>query len=157
MPLAPISQRIQRHSTTTILMIGFRPRENRSKIERLHSPIDSGAVVLVDWCDNHYSSVPGRIRPAIVVVSSIFLANLRVLTVVPLTGDVNLAPPSLSIRIDPKPGNGLKKPSYALAWNIQTVAVDRTTTTNAIVTGAEVNAIRRLLVEYLTTALEDQG
>ena len=138
-------------------MIGFRPRENRSKIERLHSPIDSGAVVLVDWRDKHYSSEPGRIRPAIVVVSSIFLANLRVLTVVPLTGDVNLAPPSLSIRIDPKHGNGLKKPSYALAWNIQTVAVDRTTTTNAIVTGAEVNAIRRLLVEYLTTALEDQG
>lgn len=83
------------------------------------------------------------------------LANLRVLTVVPLTGDVNLAPPSLSIRIDPNGRNGLKKPSYALAWNIQTVAIDRTTTTNAVV-GVEVEAIRRLIVEYLTTPLEDQ-
>jgi mRNA-degrading endonuclease toxin of MazEF toxin-antitoxin module len=137
-------------------MIGFRPRANLSKIEQLHSQINSGAVVLVDWRDKHYSSEPGRTRPAIVVVNSVLLANLRVLTVVPLTGDVNLAPPSLSIRIDPNGRNGLKKPSYALAWNIQTVAVERTTTTNAVVTGAEVNAIRRLIVEYLTTTLEDQ-
>jgi mRNA-degrading endonuclease toxin of MazEF toxin-antitoxin module len=131
----------------------FAPGDNVSKIEQLVSQINSGAVVLVDWRDKHYSSEPGRTRPAIVIVSSVVL--LRVLTVVPLTGDVNLAPPSLSIRIDPNGRNGLKKPSYALAWNIQTVAIDRTTTTNAVV-GVEVEAIRRLIVEYLTTPLEDQ-
>lgn len=137
-------------------MSGFRHPESATKIQTLNSQISAGAVVLVDWRDNHYSPEPGRTRPAIVVVHSTLLMSLRVLTVVPLTGDVNLAPPSLSTRIDPNERNGLKKPSYALAWNIQTVAVERTTKTKAVVTSAEVDAIRNVIVEYLTTALEGQ-
>ena len=109
---------------------------------------------MVDWRDKHFSSEPGRRRPAIVVDSSL-LINLRVLTIVSLTGDVNLAPPSFSVRIDPARSNGLKKPSYALVWNVQTVAVERTATTRAVVTGAQVSTIRGLLAEFFSASPED--
>lgn len=109
-----------------------------------------GAIVLVDWRDNHISPEPGKRRPAVVIGNPAALASLRVLTVVPLTGQARLALPALSIRLEPSPKNGLIKPSFALAWNIQTIAFERISEiTAATITSDEVSALKRLIFEFL--------
>ena len=61
---------------------------------------------------------PGKARPGVVLGDPTLLdVSLGVLTVVPLTGDERLAIPALSIPIEPTAQNGLKKRSFALAWN----------------------------------------
>jgi mRNA-degrading endonuclease toxin of MazEF toxin-antitoxin module len=109
-----------------------------------------GSIVVVDWRDDHIAPEPGKRRPAVVISNPAALAGLRVLTVVPLTGQARLALPALSIRLEPSPKNGLIKPCFALAWNIQTIAFERISEiTAATITSDEVSALKRLLFEYL--------
>lgn len=112
---------------------------------------EPGVIVYVDWRDKHFPPEPGKNRPAIVIGDPTILpTSLSVLTVIPLTGEERLALPRLSIRIEPKPENGLIKPSFALAWNIQTVSLQRVTEiTTATITSAEVAVIKRRIAECL--------
>jgi mRNA-degrading endonuclease toxin of MazEF toxin-antitoxin module len=118
------------------------PPQNRPK---------PGVIVYVDWRDKHYPPEPGKGRPAIVIGDPTILpVSLNVLTVIPLTSIERLALPRLSIRIEPEPQNGLTKRSYALAWNVQTVAMQRVIEiTTATITSAEVAALKRRIAECL--------
>ncbi len=117
-----------------------------------HSRPAPGVVVFVDWRDKHYPPEPGKgARPGIVIGDPTLLPlSLGVMTVIPLTGDARLALPSLSIRIEPTPRNGLKKPSFALAWNVQTIAIQRVTEiTTAAITSTDLDAIKSRIAECL--------
>jgi len=65
------------------------------------------------------------------------------LIVVPITTDVNLAIPALSVAIDPSPQNGCKRRCYALAFNVTSVSGGRIKPTNGSVTGVQLHAIRQ--------------
>ena len=108
-----------------------------------------GSIVLVDWRDKHFPSEPGKIRPAIIIANSSLLTSVGVLTVLPLSGDPRLALPSLSVRIEPRLTNGLTKPSYALVWSVQTVAMARVKGTTAAVLDAEIAEVKRAVLAFL--------
>lgn len=103
-----------------------------------------GQIVVVDWRDSlPSSSEPNKRRPAIVVGSErVFGADLTFEMVVPLTSEAALAIPGASTAIDPSPENGCTKRSYALAWNVQTVAHARVTQTPSFIDDTELAAIR---------------
>jgi mRNA-degrading endonuclease toxin of MazEF toxin-antitoxin module len=104
-----------------------------------------GQIVIVDWRDAIIATrEPNKLRPGIVVgAESFFDGQLRFNVVVPLTGDVTLAIAGASTRIDPAPENGCVKPSYALAWCVQTVPHVRITTTDSHIESHLLRAIRR--------------
>jgi len=106
--------------------------------------VKAGDIVAVDWRD----ALPGsgeanKARPAIVVSASQFFGSgLPFEIVVPLTGEAALAIPGASVRIHPTAENGCTKPSYALAWNVQSVPHVRLHTTPSRVTGEQLAEIR---------------
>ena len=99
---------------------------------------------MVDWRDAlPGAGEPNKRRPAIVVSSPRFFgAGLPFEIVVPLTGEAALAIAGASTLIEPSAQNGCTKPSYALAWNVQTVPHARLTATSSHVTDDELNDIR---------------
>jgi len=106
--------------------------------------VKAGDIVAVDWRD----ALPGsgeanKARPAIVVSASQFFGSgLPFEIVVPLTGEAALAIPGASLRIDPTAQNGCTKPSYALAWNVQSVPHLRLRKTPSRVTSEQLAEIR---------------
>jgi mRNA-degrading endonuclease toxin of MazEF toxin-antitoxin module len=86
-----------------------------------------------------------------VVISNpaIFDARLRVLVVVPLTGAIQLAAPIVSIPIEPAPANRLSKRSFALAWNIQSIPLQRVTPTEARISREQLAEIKAAIAECL--------
>jgi len=104
----------------------------------------NGAIVLVDWRRGGLPKEPTNLRPSIVVEDSrIFDEEHLNLIVVPITTDVNLAIPALSVAIDPSPQNGCKGRCYALAFNVTSVSGGRIKPTNGSVTGVQLHAIRQ--------------
>jgi mRNA interferase MazF len=102
-----------------------------------------GNIVLVDWRRGSLPKEPTRLRPAVVVEDSgIFDDTHPNLIVVPLTTDVDLAIPALSVAIDPKPQNGCPARSYALAFNVTSVSRERIRPTRGRVTTAQLDVIR---------------
>ena len=104
----------------------------------------SGAIVLVDWRRGGLPKEPTKLRPSIVVEDvRIFDDEHPNLIVVPLTTDVDLAIPALSVAIDPTPHNGCKERCYALAFNITSVSRGRIRPTSGQVTETQLDAIRQ--------------
>lgn len=100
--------------------------------------------MLVDWRRGGLPKEPTNLRPSIVVEDSrIFDEEHLNLIVVPITTDVNLAIPALSVAIDPSPQNGCKRRCYALAFNVTSVSGGRIKPTNGSVTGVQLHAIRQ--------------
>ena len=60
----------------------------------------------------------------------------------PLTGDAPLCITGASVEIAPTKENFCSKPSYALAWNVQTVPKQRVRATKARVTDAQLDELR---------------
>lgn len=99
---------------------------------------------MVDWRDAlPGAGEPNKRRPAIVVGSPRFFGTgLPFEIVVPLTGEPALAIAGASMVIEPTPQNGCTNRSYALAWNVQTVAHARLTETASYVSAEELRDIR---------------
>lgn len=99
---------------------------------------------MVDWRDAlSGAGEPNKRRPAIVVSSPRFFGTgLPFEIVVPLTGESALAIAGASTTIEPTAENGCTKRSYALAWNVQTVAHARLTETSSYVAENELGDIR---------------
>ncbi len=104
----------------------------------------NGAIVLVAWRRGGLPKEPTKLRPSIVVEDSrVFDDEHPNLIVVPLTTDVDLAIPALSVAIDPTPQNACTARSYALAFNVTSVSRARTKPTNGRVSAAQLHAIRQ--------------
>ena len=106
--------------------------------------MNPGGIVMVDWRDAlPGAGEPNKRRPAIVVSSAqVFGTGLPFEIVVPLTGERALAITGVSTVVEPTAENGCTKRSYALAWNVQTVAHARLTETSSHVTTGELADIR---------------
>lgn len=103
----------------------------------------NGAIVLVNWRRGGLPKEPTKLRPSVVVEDSrIFDDEHLNLIVVPLTTDIDLAIPALSVAIDPTPQNGCKGRCYALAFNVTSVSRGRIRPTSGRVTGTQLQAIR---------------
>jgi mRNA interferase MazF len=104
----------------------------------------NGNIVLVDWRRGSLPKEPTRLRPAVVVEDSeIFDETHPNLIVVPLTTDVDLAIPALSVAIEPTSQNGCPARSYALAFNVTSVSKERIKPTTGRVTTAQLGVIRQ--------------
>ncbi len=125
------------------------PRWPAAESFSLNESLAAGAIVLVDWRDKHFPSEPGKTRPAIVIVNSPLLASVGVMTVLPLSGAPTLALPSLSVCIEPSPTNGMTKPSFALVWSVQTVAMKRVKGTTTFLSVKEIDEIKGALAAFL--------
>lgn len=91
-----------------------------------------------------------RLRPAIVVEDGdLFDPEYPNVTVVPLTNDVRLAIPGLSVTIDPTPANGCRQPCFALAPSVTSVSVKRVSGTQSRVLPEQLDAIRRRIAEAI--------
>ena len=103
-----------------------------------------GSIVIVDWRDAlPESGEPNKQRPAIVVGSDrLYDDAVDFLLVVPITGDARLSMIGATLEIPPSEENYCTKPSYALAWNVQTVPKRRARATEAHVTEAELEKVR---------------
>ena len=103
-----------------------------------------GSIVIVDWRDAlPESGEPNKQRPAIVVGSDrLYDDAVDFLLVVPITGDARLSMIGATLGIPPSEENYCTKPSYALAWNVQTVPKRRARATEAHVTEAELEKVR---------------
>jgi len=86
----------------------------------VNSPLEAGALVVVDWRD----ALPGeanKARPAVVVASSEMI-DLPVILLVPLGGEAAPRIPGAFIAIEPTASNGCTKRSYALAHLVTATA-----------------------------------
>ena len=102
-----------------------------------------GQIVAVDWRDALPGSGEPKQQPGVIVGSPRFFGSgLPFELVVPLTGEAALAIAGASMLIAPTRENGCTKPSYALAWNVQSVPHARLTETPSCVTGDELASIR---------------
>ncbi|HYH38572.1 MAG TPA: type II toxin-antitoxin system PemK/MazF family toxin [Azospirillum sp.] len=112
----------------------------------------AGQIVIVDWRDA-LPKEPNKVRPAIVVEDSdLFDPSYPNTVLVPLTDDPQLAIADLSVRIDPTPQNGCRKPSYALAHHVTTTSKARIRGTDARITAQQLADIRRRIA--ITIGLE---
>jgi len=103
-----------------------------------------GAIVKVNWRDAKRNTTdPNRVRPAVVIgMSGIYVDALATLLVVPMTTDEEMLVPGVTLALPPTPDNGCTKTSYALSWNVQSVAIEGVTPTDARVTDNELEALR---------------
>jgi mRNA interferase MazF len=110
----------------------------------------AGDIVIVDWRGGALPKEPNRLRPAIVVEDDeLFDPAYPNVIVVPLTGDVRLAIPGLSVTIDPTPENGCQQRCFALAPSVTTVSVRRVSGTGSRVLLGQVAAIRRRIADAI--------
>jgi mRNA-degrading endonuclease toxin of MazEF toxin-antitoxin module len=103
----------------------------------------AGQIVLADWRDA-LPREPNKLRPAIVVEDDrLFPDDYQNVLLVPLSEDGDLAPPDLSLLIDPTAENGCSKRCYALAHCIAETSLERITPTSSRITGNQLLTIRR--------------
>ena len=102
----------------------------------------AGQIVLADWRDA-LPKEPNKLRPAIVVDDDrLFPDDYQNVILVPLSEDGDLAPPDLSLVIDPTSENGCTKRCYALSHCVATTSLERVTPTTSRVTAGQLRAIR---------------
>ncbi len=110
----------------------------------------AGEIVIVDWRGGALPKEPNRLRPAIVVEDdALFDPDYPNVIVVPLTNDVRLAIPGLSVTIDPTPENGCRQSCFALAPSVTSVSVRRVSGTASRVRQEQLDAIRRRIAEAI--------
>jgi mRNA interferase MazF len=102
-----------------------------------------GQIVIADWRDA-LPKEPNKLRPAVVVEDeALFDPAYPNVILVPLTEDLRLAIPGLSVAIEPTPQNGCTKRCYALSHCVATISAARVTATRSRITHLELRAIRR--------------
>lgn len=103
----------------------------------------AGQIVLADWRDA-LRKEPNKLRPAIVVEDDrLFPDDYQNVLLVPLSEDGDLAPPDMSLQIDPTPENGCTKRSYALSHCVVATSMGRVTPTSSRITSGQLLTIRR--------------
>ncbi|HWB50600.1 MAG TPA: type II toxin-antitoxin system PemK/MazF family toxin [Stellaceae bacterium] len=104
--------------------------------------LHAGQIVLADWRDA-LPKEPTRLRPAIVVEDDrLFPDDYQNVILVPLSEDGALAPPDVSLVIDPTTENGCTKRCYALSHCVATTSLERVTPTSSRVTPDQLRVIR---------------
>ena len=103
----------------------------------------AGQIVLVDWRDA-LPKEPNKLRPAIVVEDAeLFGPSYANVILVPISEDHDLAPPGLSLAIDPTRENGCSKRCYALSAYVATTSKLRVRATASHILPAQLDTIRR--------------
>lgn len=92
----------------------------------------------------------GRPRPALVIQSDLFDAHPSV-TILPVTSDLR-ATPLFRINVDPRPENGLNKPSQVMVDKPQSVARDKIGAVVGHLDDAAMLAVNRALAVFLGLA-----
>jgi mRNA interferase MazF len=110
----------------------------------------AGGIVVVDWRGGALPKEPNRLRPAVVVEDAeLFDADYPNVIVVPLTSDVRLSIPGLTVTIDPTPDNGCEQRCFALAPSVTSVSVRRVRDTASCIRPDQLDAIRRRIAESI--------
>jgi mRNA interferase MazF len=105
--------------------------------------LHAGQIVLADWRDA-LPKEPNKLRPAIVVEDDrLFPDGYQNVILVPLSEDGDLAPPDLSLVINPTAENGCTKRCYALSHCIAATSLERLTPTSSRITPDQLQTIRR--------------
>ena len=103
----------------------------------------AGQIVIADWRDA-LPKEPNKLRPPIVVEDDrLFDPSYPNVILVPLTEDLRLAIPELSLEIDPTPMNGCTKRCCALSHCVATTSATRLRPTRSMITPDQLTAIRR--------------
>jgi len=102
-----------------------------------------GQIVIADWRDA-LPKEPNKRRPAVVVDGDdLFGASYPNVILVPLSEDIQLAIPDLSLAIDPTAENGCTRRCYALSHCLSARSKSRVTETASQVTADQLTTIRR--------------
>ena len=86
---------------------------------------------------------------AITEVAGLFAAAYPNMILVPLTDDLDLVIPDLSVAIEPSPQNGCSRPCWAVSHLVATTSKTRLVATPAWITGEQLAAIRRQIATAL--------
>jgi len=112
--------------------------------------LKAGDIVIVEWRGGALPKEPNKLRPAVVVEDDeLFDAAYPNVLVVPLTNDVRLAIPGLSVIIDPDQENGCAQQCFALAPSVTSVSRSRVRETPSRVRPDQLNDIRRRMAEAI--------
>jgi len=112
-----------------------------------------GQIVLVDWRDA-LPREPNKLRPAIVVEDGeLFGPSYPNVILVPISEDRDIAPPPLSLVIDPTGENGCSKRCYALSAYVAATSKQRVRPTQSRILPTQLDAIRRQIA--LAIGLEE--
>ena len=104
----------------------------------------AGQIVLADWRGDALPKEPNKRRPAVVVEDDgLFAPSYPNAILVPLTEDVGLAIPDLSVSIEPTAENGCSKPCWAVSHLVATTSKLRLQATASHVTPGQLATIRR--------------
>jgi uncharacterized protein YifN (PemK superfamily) len=100
----------------------------------------AGQIVLAEWPGE---ALPAALVPAVVIEDDrLFAPSYRQTILVPLTDDLALAIPDLSVAIAPDRENGFRAPCWAVAHLVTTLAKARLRPTPARITPSQLAAIR---------------
>jgi len=103
----------------------------------------AGQIVLVDWRDA-LPREPNKLRPAIVVEDdTLFDPDYPNVILVPLSANSHIAPPDLTLAIEPTPENGCVDRCYALSCYVATTSMHRLRATSSQVLPQQVAEIRQ--------------
>ena len=106
--------------------------------------LHAGQIVLADWRGDALPREPNKLRPAVVVEDDgLFATAYPNAILVPLTEDIGLAIPDLSVAIAPTAENGCSKPCWAVSHLVATTSKLRLRTTASRVTPEQLGAVRR--------------
>jgi mRNA interferase MazF len=104
----------------------------------------AGQIVVADWRGDAIPKEPNKLRPAVVVEDDGLFAPAYPNTIlVPLTEDVALAIPDLSVAIAPTAENGCAKPCWAVSHLVATTSKARLRATQSHITLEQLATVRR--------------
>jgi mRNA interferase MazF len=113
-------------------------------VEHTRLILRAGQIVLADWRGDARGKEPNKRRPAVVVEDErLFAHGFPNAILVPLTEDINLAHPELTVAIAPNAENGCTKPCWAASYLVATTAKVRLQPTPSRVSTEQLAAIRR--------------
>jgi mRNA-degrading endonuclease toxin of MazEF toxin-antitoxin module len=106
--------------------------------------LHAGQIVLADWRGDALAKEPNQRRPAVVVEEDgLFAPAYPNAILVPLTEDVALAIPDLSVAIEPSAENGCSKPCWVVSHLVATTSKARLRATPSRITREQLAAVRR--------------
>ena len=114
----------------------------------------AGQIVVADWRGDAIPKEPNKLRPAVVVEDDGLFAPAYPNTIlVPLTEDVALAIPDLSVAIAPTAENGCAKPCWAVSHLVATTSKARLRATHSHITSEQLATVRRQIALAIGIAL----
>jgi mRNA interferase MazF len=114
----------------------------------------AGQIVVADWRGDAIPKEPNKLRPAVVVEDDgLFAPGYPNTILVPLTEDVALAIPDLSVAIAPTVENGCAKPCWAVSHLVATTSKARLRATQSHITLEQLATVRRQIALAIGIAL----